>query len=94
MSMILIVDDADRSEYVATLDGVEAGVIVYERRDGAIDLEHTIVRPEAEGHGVGSTLIRFALDAARTSGEPVIPSCPFVQAFLEKHPEYLDVMRP
>ena len=47
MSMIHIVDDADRSEYVATLDGVEAGVIVYERRDGVIDLQHTIVRPEA-----------------------------------------------
>lgn len=90
--MITITDDTTRSEYVAALDGAEAGVIVYKRGDGAIDLQHTIVRPEAEGHGVGSTLIRFALDAARESGERVIPSCPFVQAFLGKHPEYSDVV--
>lgn len=88
---ITVTDEPSRSEYVAVLDGREAGVIVYERGDGVIDLQHTIVRPEAEGHGVGSTLIRFALDAARTSGERVVPSCPFVQRFLEKHPEYLDV---
>lgn len=92
MSEVTVIDDPGRSEYVATLDGIEAGVIVYERADGVIDLQHTIVRPEAEGHGVGSTLIRFALDAARQSGERVIPTCPFVRRFLEKHPEQRDVV--
>jgi len=91
-SAITVTDEPSRSEYVALLDGREAGVIVYERNDGVIDLQHTIVRPEAEGHGVGSTLIRVALDAARASGERVVPSCPFVQRFLGKHPEYLDVV--
>ena len=90
--MVNITDDTSRSEYVATLDGDEAGVIVYHRSPGVIDLQHTIVRPEAEGHGVGSALIHFALDAARASGERVIPTCPFVQAFLKKHEEYLDVV--
>jgi predicted GNAT family acetyltransferase len=90
--MIEITDDTERSEYVATLDGAEAGVIVYERTPGVIDLQHTIVRPEAEGHGVGSTLIRFALDAARASGERVVPTCPFVEKFLVKHQEYRGVV--
>lgn len=89
---IAVVDDPTHSKYAATLDGERAGVIVYERHDGTIDLQHTIVRPEAEGRGVGSTMIRFALDAARASGEKVIPSCPFVKAFLRDHDEYADVV--
>ena len=89
---IEIVDDVAHSKFAATLGGERAGVIVYERRDGAIDLQHTIVRPEAEGNGVGSALIRFALDAARAAGERVVPSCPFVQAYLERHPEDRDLV--
>lgn len=89
---VTVTDEPTRSEYVAVLDGREAGVIVYQRGDGVIDLQHTIVRPEAEGNGVGSTLIRFALDAARTAGDRVIPSCPFVQRFLAKHDEYADIV--
>lgn len=87
-----ITDDVDRSRWIARLDGAEVGVIIYERSPGVIDLQHTIVRPEAEGHGIGSRLIRTALDAARAAGERVIPTCPFVAAFLREHPEDQDLV--
>ena len=92
MTDVHVTDEPARSEYVATLNGVEAGIIAYQRGDGVIDLQHTVVRPEAEGRGVGSALMRHALDAARQSGERVIPTCPFVAAFLAKYPEYDDVV--
>ena len=84
----VVADDPARSEYVATLDGRELGVLSYVRGDGVIDLQHTVVHPEAQGLGVGSALIRDALDQARLDGDRIIPTCPFVQRFLERHAEY------
>ena len=43
--------------------------------------------------GVGSRLIRAALDSARDQGLRVVPQCPFVRAFIERHPEYRDLVR-
>lgn len=89
---VVVVDDPAGSTYRATVDGERAGVLKYSRTDGVIDLQHTVVREECEGMGVGSALIRFALAAARESGERVIPSCPFVRAHLERHPSDRDVV--
>jgi predicted GNAT family acetyltransferase len=52
---------------------------------------HTEVDPDHEGEGVGSTLVRGALDDARRRGMPVVPRCPFVRAWIERHPDYADV---
>jgi predicted GNAT family acetyltransferase len=45
------------------------------------------------GHGHGSTLVRAALDDVRARGLSVIPLCPFVKAYIEKHPEYADLLK-
>jgi uncharacterized protein len=58
-----------------------------------IDLEHTIV-PEADrGQGVGGRLVRTAIRYARERGKRVIPTCPFVKAWLERHPAEADVVK-
>jgi len=76
---------------VATLDGAPVGTAAYELAGGSITFTHTVVDPDVEGHGVGSTLIRYALDDARAQHLAVVPQCEFVAAFIEDHPDYQDL---
>lgn len=68
------------------------GVAVYRRRGDVTDFLHTEVDREAGRSGVGSTLVRAALDDVRTHGGSVIPSCPFVRGWIERHQEYADLV--
>jgi hypothetical protein len=76
-----------RHRYEALVDGAVA-VLAYQRRPGAIALIHTEVPPALRGHGLADQLATAALDAARAEGIKVIPICPFVKQFLQRHPEY------
>ena len=49
---------------------------------------HTEVPEEAEGQGVGSGIVKFALDHAKSAGWTVVPQCPFVKTYIERHSEY------
>jgi predicted GNAT family acetyltransferase len=69
-----------------------AGFTEYRRRRGLIAFVHTELDPRFEGHGVGGKLIAAALDSARRDGLAVLPFCPFVRAYIEKHLEYLDLV--
>lgn len=63
------------------------------RLDGdRISFTHTIVPEEIEGQGVGSRLIRSALDQVREKGLKVVPLCHFVKGYIERHPEYQDLL--
>src|SRR5690606_17493780 len=53
---------------------------------------HTVVETAAEGRGVGSALARTALDAARAEGLRVVPQCPFIAAYIARHPDYADLV--
>jgi hypothetical protein len=65
----------------------------YNIADGVITFIHTEVPPELGGKGIGSKLIRGALDQVRADGLKVIAQCPFVKAFIEKHPDYQDLLK-
>jgi predicted GNAT family acetyltransferase len=58
-----------------------------------ITFEHTDVPKELSGKGVGSRLVQGALDQARAAGLKLIPQCPFVKAWIEKHPDYQDLVK-
>jgi predicted GNAT family acetyltransferase len=68
-------------------------VLTYEQRGDTLDLLHTRVPTELEGKGYGGALARAALDYARENGLKVIPTCPFVNAFLRRHKEYADLVQ-
>ena len=85
-------NDAAAQRYVATLDGREAGYAAYLRSRGRIVLMHTEVDEALEGHGVGGALARFALDEARSEGREVIPVCPFMRGWSERHPDYAELV--
>ena len=64
------------------------------RREGGdhIVLTHTEVPEALSGQGVGSKLVRGVLDALRAEGPKVVPRCEFVAAYVERHPEYRNLM--
>jgi predicted GNAT family acetyltransferase len=64
----------------------------YQLSPGVITFTHTEVPPEMAGHGIGSQLVRGALEAARAQGLKVVPKCPFVAAYMAKHPEFNDLL--
>ena len=66
-------------------------VLRYTRGPGRIDLLHTMVPPEDEGNGHGSSLVKAAFAYARGAGVGVVPTCPFVKAWLEKNPDEGDI---
>ena len=87
-------DVPEAHRFEAHLDGELAGSILYTVKPDAIVLVHTEVLPAFEGKGVGSVLVRRTLEELRARGTKIIPVCPFVTAYLRKHPEYLDVVAP
>lgn len=85
-----IFDHPELGRYEARLDGELAGLAAYTLSDGKIVFTHTEVH--LEGQGVGSALVRWALDDVRRRGSlTVVPQCPFVRGYIEKHPEYADL---
>ncbi|HEX6632303.1 MAG TPA: GNAT family N-acetyltransferase [Gemmatimonadaceae bacterium] len=70
------------------------GYLAYRPEGDTLVLLHTDVPSAAEGQGVGSALARAALDHARAEGLGVVPLCTFVLSYLERHPEYADLVRP
>lgn len=91
---VLVADAPERNRFIATIDGEGAGFIVYRLRPALIALIHTEVEERFEGHGVGGALARFALDQARDQGLAVLPFCPFVNDWMKRHPEYVDLVPP
>lgn len=83
-------DAPERHRYELTIDGVTA-FVRYRRTPGVIRLIHTEVPEGLAGRGVGSRLARHVLDSARTDGVRVVAICPFIAAWMDKHPEYDDL---
>lgn len=83
----------NRAEQEFTLDaGGGRAVAAYQLEGGVIVFTHTAVPPALEGRGIGGRLVRGALDQARDRGLKVAPQCPFVRAYVERHPEYRDLL--
>ncbi|MBM6578113.1 N-acetyltransferase [Microvirga sp. SRT01] len=84
-------DNRAEQEFTLEVDG-ERAVAAYQLYGDEIVFTHTVVPPAIEGRGVGSRLIRVALDSARDRGLKVVPQCPFVADFIRKHPGYRDLV--
>jgi predicted GNAT family acetyltransferase len=87
-------DVREEDRFVIAVAGRRAGYSAYERAPGEITFLHTEIKPEFEGKGLGSTLIREALAQARADGDAVIPRCPFVRSYIERHPAELGLVPP
>ena len=79
-------DHREASRFELVKDG-HVAFLTYERRPDAFVLVHTEVPPGLQGTGVGTRLVRGALELARAEHRRLIVRCPFVRAYLKKHPE-------
>ena len=85
-------DQGDRGRYHLIVDGVEAGELDYRMHEGRRVFTHTGVRDEYEGQGLAGKLARRVLDDARAEGLKIVPQCPFVRSYLERHEEDADLV--
>jgi uncharacterized protein len=81
-----------QQRYELAVDG-HVAASYYEIADGVVTFVHTEVPPELGGKGIGSKLIKGALDQVRAGDLKAIAQCPFVKAYIEKHPEYADLLK-
>jgi len=88
----LVRDNPDEQRYELLSDGELVGELVYRLRDSRITLLHTEVSPSVEGQGLGGRLVAGALDDIRARGLRVVPLCPFVRAYLRRHPDAADLV--
>ena len=89
-----VLDVAEWSRFEIHVDGRLAGFAQYRMKNpGLIVFTHTEIDDAYEGRGLGSRLVRAALDAARERGFAVRPDCPFVRAYIARHRDaYLDLV--
>ncbi|MGV9329593.1 GNAT family N-acetyltransferase [Streptosporangium sandarakinum] len=87
-----VVDAPEASRFEVVVDGEVAGFAEYRQAGDRRSFTHTEVDPRFEGRGLGSILVRGALDATRAAGLSVLPFCPFVRRYIERHPDYLDLV--
>lgn len=89
---IEVVDNRQAARFEVRLNGTPAGFADYILKGGVIILPHTEVRPEFRGRGLAGRLAGTALEAARDAGLKVIPRCPYIADYIDRHPEYADLV--
>ncbi|MFW6137657.1 MAG: GNAT family N-acetyltransferase [Spirochaetota bacterium] len=78
--------------FAVRLEG-KIGYLSYEQKEQkTLDYAHVYVPPDFRGRGIAAELTRTALEYARNNGFSVIPSCPYVDSYIRKHPEYTDLV--
>jgi predicted GNAT family acetyltransferase len=87
-----VLNNADAGQFEVR-EGGRVAVLQYEMTGDAITFTHTIVPRKLEGQGIGSALARTGLNYARELNLAVIPQCPFVRAYIKRHPEYQSLVR-
>ncbi|WP_374275008.1 GNAT family N-acetyltransferase [Brevundimonas sp.] len=86
-------NDVDGKRYVLDVDGAEA-VVTYNLNGENLMITETLVPQALEGRGLAKRLAVHVLDDARARDLKVLPVCPFFAGYLQKHPDYADVVHP
>jgi predicted GNAT family acetyltransferase len=82
-----------RRRFVVRSDSGLAELSYQVTGDGALDLRHTFVPPEVRDQGVAAALVEYAVQLARQNQQKIIPTCPFVSAWMRAHPQASDVLQ-
>src|SRR3954454_14672337 len=87
-----VVDNPQLHRFEIRVDGELAGFSDYHDRGNRRAFTHTETEAGYEGHGLASTLVAALLDDARAKGLEVLPFCPFVRAYIQRHRDYADLV--
>lgn len=88
---VRVVDNPQLRRYEAILDGEVVGFSEYRPVAGRLIFTHTEVDQRMEGRGIGSRLVRGLLEDVKQRAVPITVHCPFIRAYLRRHPEYGDL---
>ncbi|MDG4801654.1 GNAT family N-acetyltransferase [Micromonospora sp. WMMD980] len=88
----LVEENPAKHRFEILVDDALAGFTAYLPRGEVLVFTHTEVDDRYQGQGVGGALIRGTLDQVRARGGRVVPRCPFMAAFIERHPGYADLV--
>ncbi|WBB71640.1 GNAT family N-acetyltransferase [Micromonospora sp. WMMD1128] len=88
----LVEENPAKHRFEILVDDALAGFSAYLPRGEVLVFTHTEVDDRYQGQGVGAALVGGMLDQIRARGGRVVPRCPFVAAFVERHPEYADLV--
>lgn len=94
MSDATVTHNAAASRFEVHLGAERVGLIDYRTQGNTVDLVHTEVDPKQQGNGVASDLVRGALDTIRLEKMSIVPTCPYVARWLERHEDYQDLLAP
>jgi predicted GNAT family acetyltransferase len=87
-----VINNRQHHRFEHEVDGHVAKAF-YKLEPGVIIFVHTEVPAELGGRGIGSILVKGALDQVRAEGLKVVPLCPFVKAWIGKNPAYKDLLK-
>jgi predicted GNAT family acetyltransferase len=90
---IVVEKNEEKQRYEVRADGLMA-VLTYERAGDQIVFLHTLVPEPLEGRGIAGQLAHTALEDARAEHLQVVAQCPYVAAYIRRHPEYLEILTP
>lgn len=86
-----VTDNRERNRFEIFVDGEKAGFVKYELGAATIDFVHTEIDSDYAGRGLAGVLVQGAVDAVRAQGtRKVVPSCPYVDRWFDKHPDYAE----
>ncbi len=83
--------DRKAHRFHAEVDGAHC-VLDYSLAGTVMTITHTGVPPEVGGRGIASALVQAAMEAARAEGWQVVPACSYAAAWVQRHPEYHDLL--
>ncbi len=89
----VLINNKERKRYELQVEGKTA-FIEYLLAQGKIYLTHTEVPTSLEGKGIGSQMVRGVLEEIRKTDLKLMPLCPFVAAYLKRHPEWKSLLAP
>jgi len=93
MSDVEVSNNTELNRYEAHLEGQLAGFAEYNLRSSSMVFTHTSVGDDFAGKGVAGAIVRASLDDIRAAGVyDVIPVCSFYKGWIEKHPDYQDLV--
>ena len=91
MEKTAVKQDTEREIFYTEVDGIEA-YVNYLIQDNTLNLVHTYTPPQLRGRGLASEVVKFAFEYAKQNNLKVIPTCSFIPVFVERNPQYNDLV--
>ena len=93
MENLKVENNESKHRFEINLDEGTVFILYTKQGENVYNLYHTEVPPQFAGKGVGSALAKGTLEYIKAEGKQIIPTCPFVAAYLKKHPEYQELVK-